>query len=47
MWVTYSNNKEDMWVSRIPVPVRINASSHASEPFSSYGKLQEMTDWNI
>lgn len=47
LWVTYSNNKEDMWVSRIPVPVRINASSHASEPFSSYGKLQEMTDWNI
>ena len=22
MWVTYSMNKEDMWVSKIPVPVK-------------------------
>jgi hypothetical protein len=22
MWVTYSMNKEDIWISKIPVPVK-------------------------
>jgi len=47
LWVTYSNNKEDMWVSRIPVPVRLNATTHAGGSFSKYGKLADMTDWNL
>ena len=47
LWVTYSNNKEDIWVSRIPIPVRLNATTHASKPFSTYQSLAEMTDWNI
>ena len=47
LWVTYSNNKEDMWVSRVPVPVRLNATTHASKPFSEYHSLAEVTDWNI
>ena len=29
LWVTYSMNKEDMWVSHIPVPVRLQATNHA------------------
>ena len=29
LWVTYSMNKEDMWVAHIPVPVRTQALSHA------------------
>ena len=29
LWVTYSMNKEDMWVAHIPVPVRTEAQSHA------------------
>lgn len=47
LWITYSNNKEDMWVSRIPVPVKISATEHASGGFGKYGKLSEMEDWNI
>jgi len=47
LWVAYSVNKEDMWVSRIPVPVRVNATHHADEQFSSVGKPEELTDWNI
>ncbi len=47
MWVTYSMNKEDMWVSRIPVPVRINASEHANDDFSAYHQLADLTNWNI
>ncbi len=46
LWVTYSNNKEDMWVSRIPVPVRQNATSHVI-PFSADATLSQLTDWNL
>ena len=46
LWVTYSNNKEDMWVSRIPVPVQLNATTHA-KPFAKDAKLTELTDWNL
>ena len=47
LWVTYSNNKEDMWVSRIPVPVLTAATTHANTDFSQYQTLADMTDWNI
>ena len=47
LWVTYSNNKEDMWVSRVPVPVKLEATTHADTNFGSYSKLADMTDWNI
>lgn len=47
LWVTYSNNKEDMWVSRIPVPVKLAATEHAQGGFGRYKKLADMTDWNI
>ena len=46
LWVTYSNNKEDMWVSRIPVPVRQNATSHA-QPFPKDATLADLNDWNL
>ena len=47
LWVTYSNNKEDMWVSRVTVPVRLNATTHAATPFSKFTTLSQLTDWNI
>ena len=47
LWVAYSVNKEDMWVSRIPVPVQIQASAHADDDFSKAGSIAELTDWNI
>ena len=46
LWVAYSNNKEDMWVSRIPVPVRQHATTHA-KPFDMNAKLTDLTDWNL
>ena len=45
LWVTYSNNKEDMWVSRIPTPVRLHATTHA-HPFT-HTQLSDLTDWNL
>lgn len=47
LWVTYSMNKEDIWISRIPVPVRTEAGSHAKEDFSRYARLADLTEWNI
>ena len=44
LWVAYSNNKEDMWVSRIPVPIRQDATTHAKK---HNGALCKMTDWNL
>lgn len=29
LWLSYSVNKEDMWVSRIQVPVQLEATAHA------------------
>lgn len=47
MWVTYSVNKEDMWVGRIPVPVKITPTAHANDNLDRYSKLHELNDWNI
>lgn len=47
LWVGYSVNKEDMWVARVPVPVRTEAGAHANDHFSDYKALSELTDWNI
>ena len=47
LWVAYSNNKEDIWVSRIPVPVRLDATTHAGGSFAQYATLADMTDWNL
>jgi hypothetical protein len=38
LWVVYSVNKEDIWVSRIPVPVRAEQSKLPTDDFA---------DWNI
>ncbi len=46
LWVTYSNNKEDIWVCHIPVPVRLEATTH-SAPFPQTGGLSNLTDWNL
>ncbi len=54
LWVTYSMNKEDMWVAHIPVPVQTEAHCHADgTEFRPDGKtignneLAMLTTWNI
>jgi len=47
LWVTYSVGKEDMWVARIPVPVRLSVTAHPDDDFSEFSTLSELTDWNI
>lgn len=47
LWVAYSVNKEDMWISRIPVPVRTAATAHANDDFAQAKQLSDLTNWNI
>jgi hypothetical protein len=43
-WVTYSSNKEDMWVSRIPLPVSGVASGPVNDTFDT-GSFEDLP-WN-
>jgi len=47
MWLTYSMNKEDMWVSRIPLPIRYNVEGNIDDNFNKLETGGAVTDWNI
>ncbi|MBN1108095.1 MAG: hypothetical protein JXR66_08560 [Bacteroidales bacterium] len=47
MWLSYSVNKEDIWVMRVSVPVTGIAPEHINEDLSVYENLSRMTRWNI
>jgi hypothetical protein len=47
LWVTYSMNKEDLWVSKIPVPVTNQALSHTNDIFDQLPEGEELDRWNI
>jgi hypothetical protein len=47
MWVTYSMNKEDIWISKIPVPITEIALEHANEEFDRLPGGKELSSWNI
>jgi hypothetical protein len=46
LWVTYSMNKEDIWVSSIPVPVTDVADGPANEDFNTLPAGKELEKWN-
>jgi hypothetical protein len=46
-WVTYSMNKEDIWVSQIPVPVISKAPGHVNDLFAAMPDGEELKWWNI
>lgn len=47
LWVSYSMNKEDLWVANIPVPIRENADEDAKDDFSKVKTISELKDWNL
>jgi hypothetical protein len=47
LWVAYSMNKEDIWVSRIPVPVHGRVTQAVSETFDGMEPGGCVVDWNI
>lgn len=46
-WVTYSQNKEDIWVTRVEVPIRGTVDEHLDETFEGIGSVTELNTWNL
>jgi hypothetical protein len=46
-WVAYSMNKEDMWVSRIPTPLRYTVEQPVDDLFADMTPGGLVPDWNI
>ena len=47
MWVVYSVSKEDIWISRIPIPVRWAVDGPVADDFSTIETDGVIKDWNI
>jgi hypothetical protein len=47
MWLTYSMNKEDIWVSRVPLPIRHKVEKWVNETFDQMKPGGVVTGWNI
>ena len=47
MWIAYSRSKEDIWVSRIPVPVRGSVEKHVNDNFENMKAGGVVAGWNI
>ncbi|HLP38234.1 exo-alpha-sialidase [Lacibacter sp.] len=47
MWVTYSMNKEDIWVSRIAVPVKNKVAAPVNDVFNNLPAGKELNEWNL
>ncbi|MCU0519077.1 MAG: exo-alpha-sialidase [Anaerolineae bacterium] len=47
LWVAYSMNKEDIWVSRIPVPVRWAVDEPVDDTFNEVEPGGLIPNWNI
>lgn len=46
MWLTYSMNKEDMWVAKVPVPVRATITGDVHDDFTKNAP-KAFNNWNI
>jgi len=46
LWVSYSMNKEDIWVSSAPVPLTEVPSGHANDNFAQLPAGKELDKWN-
>jgi len=47
MWVAYSVNKEDIWISKIPVPVKDKVTNHVDDVFPEMKNGEELNQWNL
>jgi hypothetical protein len=47
VWLTYSMHKEDIWVSRVPTPVRSSVDEWVECDFDSMETGGVVEDWNI
>ncbi|MBD0822820.1 hypothetical protein ICJ85_02185 [Aestuariibaculum marinum] len=46
MWMTYSMNKEDIWMCRIPVPIKYAITEDVNDDFENMREGENIIDWN-
>jgi hypothetical protein len=47
MWLTYSMNKEDIWVSRVPLPLTSDETAPIADDFAKFSPGPFIPGWNI
>lgn len=47
MWLSYSMNKEDIWISRIPTPIEYSIKGNISDNFNNMTSGGAIANWNI
>ena len=47
MWVAYSVSKEDIWIARVPTPIRHAAQSWVRDDFDDVAEGGAIPDWNV
>lgn len=47
LWVSYSMNKEDMWVAKVPLPVADREKENVEERFAVLPEATALAKWNI
>jgi hypothetical protein len=47
VWITYSVNKEDIWISRIHVPIAGTAADHVDQDFEKTKNEADLQLWNL
>ncbi len=47
LWVVYSVNKEDIWISRVPIPARESVSAEVREDFENTATGEVPDGWNV
>jgi hypothetical protein len=46
LWLTYSMNKEDIWVSRVPLPIRYSVDIDIADDFEAMESGKAILNWN-
>lgn len=47
LWVSYSVNKEDIWVASVPVPVKSEVKNDVNDVFNTLPDGKELELWNV
>ena len=47
MWLVYSMNKEDIWVARIPLPIKADETAFPADDFTKMAPGAVVTGWNL
>jgi hypothetical protein len=47
VWLTYSVNKEDIWVSKVPLPIEVEERSPVTEDFEEVSQGDLPVRWNL